>query len=189
MTEIPSEIEPGAPAARRLPVWVTGLAFLVLLAFLVMIGLGLKRAQQGPILRGQAVPPILLTTFDGPAVNTSELKGKVVVLNFWASWCKPCEGEAAALESAWQSYKPGGNVVFLGIDYVDTEPEARAYLKKFNISYTNGPDMGTKISQMFRITGVPETYIIDRNGKLAFAQIGPFSTLDEIRSVIDPLLK
>ncbi|HEX9012580.1 MAG TPA: TlpA disulfide reductase family protein [Anaerolineaceae bacterium] len=189
MTEIPSEIDPTTPAPRRLPAWVVGIAFLALLAFLVMIGLGLKRAQQGPIIRGQDVPPIVLTAFDGTTVNTSDLKGKVVVLNFWASWCKPCEGEAAALESAWKDYQPGGQVVFLGVDYVDTEPEARAYLKQFNITYTNGPDLGTKISQMFRITGVPETYFIDRSGKLAYAQIGPFSTLAEIKSVIDPLLK
>jgi cytochrome c biogenesis protein CcmG, thiol:disulfide interchange protein DsbE len=189
MTEIPSELESDAPTGRRLPVWVIGIAFLLLLAFLVTIGLGLKRTQQGPIVRGQTVPEIVLTTFDNGTVNTTQLQGKVVVLNFWASWCKPCESEAAALESAWTSYKPGGQVVFLGVDYVDTEPEARAYLQKFGITYTNGPDLGTKISQMFRITGVPETYIIDRNGRLAFTQIGPFNTLDEIKTAIDPLLK
>jgi cytochrome c biogenesis protein CcmG/thiol:disulfide interchange protein DsbE len=154
-----------------------------------MIGLGLTRSQQGPIVRGQTVPEIVLTTFDNGTLSTTQMHGKVVVLNFWASWCKPCESEAAALEGAWKSYQPGGQVVFLGVDYVDTEPEARAYLKKFGVTYTNGPDLQTKISQMFRIQGVPETYIIDRNGKLAFTQIGPFNTLDEIKSAIDPLLK
>jgi cytochrome c biogenesis protein CcmG/thiol:disulfide interchange protein DsbE len=189
MTEIPTDLDEKAPAPRRLPVWVIVLAFAALLGFLAMIGLGLQRAQQGPILRGQAVPPIVLTTFENSTVNTTDLKGKVVVLNFWASWCKPCEGEAPALETAWRGYQPGGKVVFLGVDYVDTEPEARAYLNKFGITYTNGPDLQTKISQMFRITGVPETYIIDKNGKLAYAQIGPFNTVDEIRAIIDPLLQ
>jgi len=111
-----------------------------------------------------------------------------VVVNFWASWCKPCEQEAADLESAWQYYKPRGDVVFLGVDYVDTEPEAKAYLQKFNITYPNGPDLRTVASQAYRIGGVPETYIIDRNGKLAYAQIGPFSSLNSIRSVIDPVV-
>ena len=189
MTEVPTEVNPTVRPARRLPVWVIVLVFMGLIAFLAVIGLELKRTQQGPILRGQEVPSIVLNTFDGSVINTSDLKGKVVVLNFWASWCKPCEGEAAALESAWNAYKPGGQVAFLGADYVDTEPEARAYLQKFNITYPNGPDLGTKISQMFRITGVPETYIIDKNGNLAYTKIGPFSTEDEIKSVIDPLLK
>jgi cytochrome c biogenesis protein CcmG/thiol:disulfide interchange protein DsbE len=189
MTEVPSELENKAPTTRRLPVWIVVLAFLALLGFLAIIGLGLKRAQQGPILQGQAVPPITLTSFDGKTVSTTDLNGKVVVLNFWASWCKPCEGEAAALESAWQAYQPGGQVVFLGIDWVDTEPEAQTYLKKFNITYTNGPDLETRIGQMFRITGVPETYFIDKEGKLAHAEIGPFSTVDQIKAVIDPLLR
>ena len=110
------------------------------------------------------------------------------MLNFWASWCKPCEQEAADLEAAWQFYQSGDDVIFLGVDYVDTEPEAMSYLNKFNISYPNGADLGTRISQSFRIRGVPETYIIDQEGVLYHAQIGPFTTLPQIKSVIDPLL-
>ncbi len=180
---------PQAAARRRLPVWVIVLAFALLAGFLTLIGIGLMRTQQGPIIVGQTVPPIDLTLFDQGAVKTTDYSGKVVVLNFWASWCTPCEQEAADLEQAWQSYQPGGQVVFIGVDYVDTEPEARAYLKKFGISYPNGPDLGTKASQAFRIRGVPETYVIDRQGKLRFAQIGPFQSVEEIKSVIDPLLQ
>src|SRR5512133_2115131 len=133
MADTPTDITQTTPAARRLPPWVIILAFVGLLGFLTFIGMGLKRAQQGPITKGQPVPPIQLSTFDGSAIQTKDLAGKVIVLNFWASWCKPCESEAAALEEAWQYYKPGNQVVFLGVDYVDTEPEAKAYLQKFNI--------------------------------------------------------
>ena len=73
-------------------------------------------------------------------------------------------------------------------DYVDTEPEALAYLNKFKITYPNGPDLGTRISQTFRIRGVPETYFVDREGNRAYAQIGPFSSLSQIRGIIEPLL-
>ncbi len=185
MTEIHPELTQPEKTTRRLPVWVIVLAFAVLLGFLVLIFQGLERAQQGSIVVGQKIPPLVLTTFDGQTIHTDDLKGKIIVLNFWASWCTPCEGEAPDLQTAYELYKPGGQVVFLGADYVDTEPEAKAYLSKFNITYPNGPDLGTRISQAFRITGVPETYIISPSGKLGFAQIGPFNSVDEIKAAIE----
>ena len=173
---------------RHLPRWVVVLAFVILLAFLVLIAWGLRRAQQGPITIGQKVPYFTLYTFDGPQINTKDLGGKVIVLNFWASWCKPCEQEAADLQQAFEYYDPSGQVVFLGVDWVDTEPEAMGYLNKFGITYPNGPDLRTSISQIFRTTGVPETYFIDPEGKLAYVKKGPFLSLSEIQSVIDPLI-
>lgn len=174
---------------RKLPNWVVGLTFVVLIAFLALIGMGLRRAQSGPITIGQRVPDFTLTSFDGQTFDTGDFSGKVIVVNFWASWCKPCEQEAAELEAVWQYYKPGGQVVFLGVDYVDTEPEALAFLAKFGITYPNGPDLRTKISQMFRIQGVPETYIIDREGRLAYVKKGPFQSQAEIQKAIEALLR
>lgn len=159
-----------------------------LLVLLVILALGLMRSQQGPVGVGQRAPDFVLTTFDGEQIDTRSLQGKVIVVNFWASWCKPCEQEAADLEAAWRMYQPRGDVVFLGVDYVDTEPEAKGYLEKFNITYPNGPDLGTRISQSFRIRGVPETYFIDQSGELVYFQKGPFMSLNQITGVIDPLL-
>jgi len=161
------------------------LSFLALFIFLAILGWGLLRTQRGSIAIGDRVPSITLNTFDGQVINTADFAGKVIVINFWASWCQPCESEAAELEEAWLSYRDGGDVIFLGVDYVDTEPDALAYLSKFNITYPNGPDLRTAISQMFRIKGVPETYIIDREGRLAYAKIGPFMNLDEIIMAVE----
>lgn len=186
--------EATANLRRGVPLWVQILIWAFLVSFLVLMGIGVTRAQQGTIQPGDEVPDFSLTLFSGyehngqSKVKLSELRGKVIFINFWASWCKPCEQEAPVLEEAWKYYQPSGKVVFLGVDYVDTEPEALIFLKKFANTYPNGPDLGTAISQMFRIKGVPETYIIDTNGILRYVKLGPFLNVDEIRAMIDPLL-
>lgn len=179
---------------RGVPLWAQVLIWGLLAGFLVIMGIGVTRAQQGTVQPGYQVPDFSLTLFSGYEYNgqseirISELRGKVVFINFWASWCKPCEQEAPVLEEAWRYYQPGGKVVFLGVDYVDTESEARIFLEKFDNTYPNGPDLGTRISQLFRLQGVPETFILDANGILRHVKIGPFLSVDEIRLMIDPLL-
>jgi cytochrome c biogenesis protein CcmG, thiol:disulfide interchange protein DsbE len=176
-------------APRRLPVWVMILAFIVLAVFMWLIGWGLSRAMRGSILVGDPVPHFEMTSFDGTSLNTADYAGKVIVINFWASWCKPCEAEARELEEAHRYFEPGGEVVFLGLAYVDTEPKSLAYLNKFGITYPNGPDLATRVSQMFRVSGVPETFIIDREGRLAYFKKGPFSSTSEILSAVERVLR
>jgi cytochrome c biogenesis protein CcmG/thiol:disulfide interchange protein DsbE len=171
--------------------WRTGhlLAWGGLMVLLAILALGLDRSQKGPLSEGQRAPDFVVTTFQGEEISLASLRGKVVVLNFWASWCKPCEQEAADLEAAWRYYQPGGQVVFLGVDYIDTEPEAKVYLDKFDITYPNGPDLRTRISQAYRISGVPETYFIDQNGLINSKKIGPFTRYEEITRIIDAMLQ
>ena len=178
-----------APAGRTRPRWGRILVWVGVLALLSLMALGLMRTQKGSKSVGERVPNFVLTTFEGQQIALSDLEGKVVLLNFWASWCKPCEAEAADLEAAWRYYQPRGDVVFLGVDWTDTDTAAKGYLEKFDITYPNGPDLGTRISQSFRITGVPETYIVDRSGLLAYVKISPFDSLEEIKAAIDPLLE
>ena len=187
-------IEATTNSRRGVSLWVQILIWAFLVSFLALMGLGVARAQQGTVQPGYEVPDFNLTLFSGYEYNgqseikISNLRGKVIFINFWASWCIPCAQEAPVLEKAWKYYQPDGRVVFLGVDYVDTESEARIFLKRFGNTYPNGPDIGTRISQMFRIKGVPETYIIDTSGILRYVKIGPFLSVDEIRAMIDPLL-
>jgi cytochrome c biogenesis protein CcmG/thiol:disulfide interchange protein DsbE len=156
---------------------------------LIILGAGLIRSRQGQVSVGESAPDFELISFDGTIYRLNELQGNVVVLNFWASWCESCKPEARDLEAAYQYYLPRGDVSFLGVDYVDTEPEALEYLEEFGITYPNGPDLRTEISQAYRIRGVPETYIIDQEGIIAHRQIGPFRSLEEIQIILESLLR
>ncbi len=143
----------------------------ILLAFLGLLTWGLVKVQSGPVNRGIA-PDFTLTNFEGETITLSELRGQVVIINFWASWCPPCRDEAPYLEQTWRKYKDQ-DVVFIGVDYVDTDAEALAYIAEFDITYFNGPDLGTKISQAYNIQGVPETFFVAKNGELRDVNIGP----------------
>jgi len=152
------------PARRIGPVIVFGIVGLVIVAMLGVLALAVRQHSAPPLASGSA-PDFTLTTFDGETYKLSELKGKPVVINFWASWCIPCRDEAPGLQRAWENYRDRGLIV-LGVDYVDTEADAKKFIAEFKETYPNGPDLGTRISQSYHITGVPETYFIDKDGKL-----------------------
>ena len=179
-----SQIDEQLPASNRggLP---QVLAYSVVFSILGLMGWGLSRVYSGPRSAGPA-PDFTLPTFAGEEITLSELRGQVVVINFWASWCPPCREEAAYLEATWREYQDRG-VVFLGIDYVDTEREALAYIAEFDITYPNGPDIGTRISQAYRIRGVPETYYVGKDGSLRGVKIGPLLP-PELNKKIEELL-
>lgn len=180
MNQTPDEAalsESPAPGKRRAAGIVT--VFVVLLLLLGLFGWGLVKAQAGPRESGMA-PDFTITAFDGREFTLSKARGRVVIVNFWASWCPPCREEAAYLEATWRKYEDRG-VIFVGVDWVDTEKEALAYIKEFDITYLNGPDLGTRAAQAYNIQGVPETFFVAKNGELRGVHIGPLKApqLDE----------
>jgi cytochrome c biogenesis protein CcmG/thiol:disulfide interchange protein DsbE len=176
---------------RGVPIWVQITIWVFLVGLLALVGFGLKRAQNPMAQPGKAVPDFNLVFYEGyeyagnKEMKLSDLQGKIVLVNIWASWCKPCEQEAPELEQAWQLYKDGNDVVFVGVDYVDTPDGANQYLKKFGITFANAPDLKSAISSILnRQMGVPETYLIDREGILRQIKIGPFASVEEIQAFI-----
>jgi len=190
MAEIEHEpIDQPATADKQLArIWSTGWRLLVvfsLLGFIGLLGWGLYQVQKKPLEKGLA-PDFTLKSFEGHTYTLSQLRGKVVIINFWASWCLPCREEARYLEQTWRKYKDK-DVIFIGVDYVDAEKPALAYIKEFDITYFNGHDLGTRISQQYNIKGVPETYYVAKDGTLRGNNIGPLKD-PELDNKIDQLL-
>ena len=164
---------PVEPAGWRLPVFPI-VAVAVALALLALLTYGVVSQGRGALDKGPA-PDFTLTTFDGQTISLSDYRGQVVVINFWASWCPPCRDEAPVLERLWRRYRDQG-VMFIGVDYIDTEREARAYIAEFDITYPNGPDLGSRAANDYHIQGVPETFFVTKAGRIAHVHIG---ALDE----------
>jgi cytochrome c biogenesis protein CcmG, thiol:disulfide interchange protein DsbE len=192
MTE--DRIEKTTDLKRGVPLWAQIVIWGFLVGLLALVAFGLRRAQNPMATVGKTVPDFNLVFYKGYEYNgktemkLSELQGKIVMVNIWASWCKPCEQEAPDLQQAWQFYKDNNDVVLVGVDYVDTPAGANEYLQKFNITFPNAPDLQSNISSILnRQMGVPETYFIDRKGILRNVKIGPFDSVDEIKSVIQSI--
>lgn len=116
-------------------------------------------------------PDFELRLLDGSVVRLSDYRGRVVFLNFWASWCPPCRAEARLLEDAWRQVK-NREIVFLGVNIQDTEEGARRFIEEFEITYPNGRDHQSRIAINYGVYGIPETFFIDREGRITYKHIG-----------------
>lgn len=146
---------------------------LVAVPLLALLGYGFTRdAKEIPSpLIARAAPSFTLPRFDGGVIALESQRGKVVFLNFWASWCVPCRAETPALERAWLSYRDR-SVVFVGVSIQDKDEDARAFLREFRITYANVQDISGKVAIDYGVWGIPETFIIDRDGRITYKHVG-----------------
>ena len=153
---------------------------LAVVPVLVLLAYGFRtdpREIPSPLL-GKPASSFALTTFDGNPIGLDALRGKVVIVNFWASWCVPaCYEEAPSLERAWQAYRDRG-VVLIGVNIQDKEEPARRFLTQFGHTFPNAPDPSGRVSVDYGVYGVPETFFVDRKGRVRFKQVG--AVTDEI---------
>lgn len=163
------------------------LALLGLLGFSLLNGGGSGDAK----VPFNTPPPFSLKLYDGylwegkTGISPSAVKGRPLVINFWASWCVPCREEAPLLRKYAQEYGAKG-VVFLGIVFQDREEDARSFLKQYGLTYPNGADTTGEISIEYGVTGIPETFFITADGRVIRKYIRPLTeeilkkSLDEI---------
>jgi cytochrome c biogenesis protein CcmG/thiol:disulfide interchange protein DsbE len=168
---------PAEAAPRRKIRWTMIALWTAVIFILGILAWGLINTNAARPEVGQTAPDFDVEFFDGyewetrSVASLSEMRGRPVVLNFWASWCVECRYETDVLEATWQKYRDEG-VVFLGVAYADVEPNSIAYMEEFGVTFPHAPDLGTDISQEYEITGVPETFFIDKNGVIRHVQIG-----------------
>jgi cytochrome c biogenesis protein CcmG/thiol:disulfide interchange protein DsbE len=156
---------------------------------LLLLGYGFKlnpRDIPSPLV-GKPAAPFALTTFAGPTVSLEALRGRVVVINFWASWCYPaCYEEAPALERGWQAYRERG-VIFVGVDIQDRPEAAAKFIRDFGLTFPNAPDPRGAVSVDYGVYGVPETFFIDRQGRIRAKHVGAV-TDQALREQLERLL-
>lgn len=153
---------------KRLIIIATGVGIFALMA-LTLLAFRLTAQIGNRSAIGSPAPDFELALYSNyradlpEKVRLSDLRGRVVLINFWASWCLECKKEAPDLEATYQRFKDRG-VTFIGVDYLDTERFAYDFLREYNVSYANGIDLQQRIAMLYRITGVPETFVVDKNG-------------------------
>ena len=153
---------------------------LAVVPVLVLLGYGFRtdpREIPSPLV-GKPASPFTLTAFDGKPLSLEALRGQVVIVNFWASWCIPCRDEAPVVEGIWRRVAARGAVV-LGLDTQDVTSDALSFMRRYRMSYPSVRD-GTDASQRdWELTGVPETFLIDRRGRIALHITGPIGSDQE----------
>jgi cytochrome c biogenesis protein CcmG/thiol:disulfide interchange protein DsbE len=180
---VPTHAQGDAPSASR-AVRLWQIVFVtILVVFVGILAFRLWDTNTTEQRAGGMAPEFTFTTFEGETISLADLKGKGVVLNFWASWCDPCREEAALLEAAWRR-EQGNNIVFIGLDYLDQEPAAKAYLTEYDISYPNGPDLQSQAARRYGIKGVPETYFITPEGEIVQVVIGPITNESQLEAFL-----
>jgi len=135
-------------------------------------GMGVNSIGQAVPIAPRPMPAVVLKTMDGTELNLSEMRGKVTVVNFWSSWCVPCQEEAPALERAWQLARLRG-VEFIGVNIWDPASDAQKFIRDYKITFTTAADVSGRVAIDLGVTGIPETYIISREGQIVRRWVGP----------------
>jgi cytochrome c biogenesis protein CcmG/thiol:disulfide interchange protein DsbE len=184
----PRSQEPIALVKRRLIVTLGGLVILALAFGIVW----LQSSKYEPLTVGMAAPDFSLPDMQGKTVRLSDYRGKVVFVNFWATWCKPCKEEMPSMEILWENFKSEDFVMLaISMDRVTTKKDIPPFIESMNLTFPILTDSWGQTDKRYKLMGVPETYIIDQNGVLREKVIGPrdWTLKDSVATVVQLLQK
>lgn len=165
-------LEGAPPRPKRKGLRYGSLAVLAAVALLaIVLALQLTEQNRGRPLSGPA-PVFALTLFDGREIALADFRGQVTLLNFWASWCPPCRDEALDLQALYEDYREKGFTI-IGVNMLESSPKkALDFIAEFGISYPNGEDREQRVTNLYRVEGPPESFLIDREGNVRQFYIG-----------------
>ena len=144
------------------------LSSLIITAALPMLPAAALAADIAP---GAAAPGFQLMSASGKPVGLADLKGQVVLINFWASWCGPCRQEMPILDQLYRSYQAAG-FTLLGVNVEPSAGDANKFLKGTPVSFPILYDPKSEVSQLYQVSGMPSTVILDRDGKIRYVHHG-----------------
>jgi peroxiredoxin len=149
------------------------LLFFGVVSFLAGLAVYQELQNPGPTLQGSVAPEFELKNADGEIVRLSDFKGNLVFLNFWATWCEPCIRELPAMMVMNETFA-GRPFKMLGISVDTNWDDVRSYLDEHGFELSTVLDPGQRVKQDYRVTGFPETFLIDSNGTVLKKYIGPW---------------
>jgi peroxiredoxin len=186
----PAAAEPaGAPVLRRRLVVIVGVLAIIALAFGMV---WLQSAKYEPLTVGMAAPDFTLPDMAGKNQQLSDYRGKVIFLNFWATWCKPCKEEMPSMQVLWDNLKKEDFVMLaISMDRVTTTKEISPFVESLKLTFPILTDSWGQTDKRYKLMGVPETYIIDQNGVLREKVIGPrdWTRTESIETIVQLLQK
>jgi cytochrome c biogenesis protein CcmG/thiol:disulfide interchange protein DsbE len=185
-------LHPPASAAERIGTrlprwWLATAALLPLLLLAGWAGLLLSRGETGARI-GSEAPAFALADLDGNPLRLEDLRGRPVIVNFWASWCGPCVDEFPILQRAVTEHEADG-LAMVGIVFRDNSEAARGFMRRMGASWPAAMDPGEEVAQGYGIYGPPETFFIDAEGIVVARQVGPLSGDDLDRHLARLLAK
>ena len=183
----PEFLEAGEIKRKRKGLSLGSVAILAAVAVLAaVLALQLAERNRGRPLSGPA-PDFELTLFDGDEIALADYRGQVVLLNFWASWCPPCRVEALDLQALYSDYGEAGFTI-IGVNMLESSPrKALDFIEEFGITYSNGEDHQQRVTNLYRVEGPPESFLIDQAGNVRRFYIGSVS-YDQVARAVEALL-
>jgi thiol-disulfide isomerase/thioredoxin len=176
------------PGSRSRGILIAGIVIGAVFLLWLAVSAGSKKGLDNAAPEGKPAPGFELDTINGNHVDFADLKGKPVFVNFWASWCGPCKDEGPVLADAYRRWK-GSGIYFIGVDESDSASWARTFEEFYGIEYDSAFDPSGLQYQRWGLSGYPESFLVDSQGKIVAKKLGAFYTsksIDEYLSLLAP---